>query len=207
MKNKPYFIQRFVAFIIDVLLVSFLASLIASPFLDSKSISKLEESTSEISQQFVKGEINTMEYLSENAPISYELARKSGLVSIILVFLYILYFIVFQFYSKGQTIGKKLVKIRVENIDGELTMNNLVFRSLLINSILYRMISLCLMVFGNSTIYFYGSISFELIQYTLLAVCGFMVMFGKSGRGLHDFLGHTQVVRTNLVEEKELCEN
>lgn len=197
MKNKPYFIQRVVAFIIDIILIAFIASLIASPFLDTKSITKLQNSTKEISQQYMNGEIGASAFLSESKTITYEMARKSGFLSIITVFLEILYFVVFQFYFKGQTIGKKLVKIRVENIKGELTINNLIFRSLIINSICYNMISLCLMVFGDANVYFYGSICFELLQYLLLAICGFMVMFEKNGRGLHDYLGHTQVVRTN----------
>ena len=207
MKNKPYFLQRIVAFIIDILLVAFVASLIASPFLDTKSISKLETTTTEISQKYLEGGMDVKSFMEETKGISYELAKKSGTLSLITVFLNIVYFIVFQFYFKGQTIGKKLVKIRVEGIAGDLTINNLVVRSLIINSILYNLIGLSLMVFGNANVYFYGSITFETIQYIVFAVCGFMIMFDKKGRGLHDYLGHTQVVRTNLVEEKELCES
>ena len=207
MSNKPYFVQRLSAFILDVILDSFVASLVVSPFLDTDSITKLQESSAELSQEYVNKEISTMTFFTEYKTLAFENAKKTGLLSIITVLFDISYFVVLQFYFKGQTIGKKITKIRVENIEGDLTINNLVFRSLIINSLFCNMVSLCFMVSGNADVYFFGSITFELINIMLLTICGFMVMFGKSGRGLHDYLGHTRVVRTNLVEEKELCES
>lgn len=194
--NKALFIQRFVAFLIDILLVYFVATLIATPFVNTDSISKLSESATDVLQKYSNGEISSSTYLVEAGNISYHLNRANGITSFVSVFLSILYFVVYQFYANGQTLGKKLMKIRVVNNDGEkLTLNSIIFRALIINSIFADMLLLAIITFSTENTYLYGASLVGVLDYFLIIVCGFMVMFSKSGRGLHDFIGHTKVVR------------
>lgn len=206
--NKALFIQRFLAFIIDVVLVSTIASCIVTPFMDSKSILKLNESANEVAEKFVNQEIDVDTYFSEVMNITYQMARKNGLLSIVSLFLEILYFVVYQFYQNGQTIGKKLLKIKVvSNDEHDLTMNQMIFRSLIINSILCEMIVVGFMVFASRSVYFCGVGIAEVLQYVVLLISAFMVMFSKSGCGLHDLIAHTKVIRTDMVKELEVCES
>ena len=46
--EKAFFIQRLAAFILDVFIVSMVASLISYPFLDLDSINKLNESSTQV---------------------------------------------------------------------------------------------------------------------------------------------------------------
>lgn len=196
MKNKALFIQRFGAFILDILIISSIASLISYPFLDSKSINKLNDNTSEIIEKYSSGEIDVDTYFDEVKGISYQMAKQEGVVSLVTLFLSILYFVVYQYYNSGQTIGKKILKIKVvSNDDKDLTMNSFIFRSLIINSILIDMISFAIVIFGSETVYFYGFALCSFIKYILLLICAFMVMWSKSGQGLHDKLAHTNVVK------------
>ena len=88
------------------------------------------------------------------------------------------------------------MKIKVvSSTDKEITMNSFIFRSLIVNSILVDMISFAIVIFGNETAYFYGVAICGIIKYTLLLICGFMVMWSKSGLGLHDRIAHTTVVK------------
>lgn len=194
--EKASFFQRICAYAIDVFLVSLIASLIAMPFLDMVSITKLEDSMTETADAYLSGEIDEATYLSESAAISYQSAKKYGALTIITIFLEILYFIVYQVYNKGQTLGKRLFKIKVESTDdSEVTMNQMIYRTLIIDSILYSFVNLAFVVFAGQSTYFYGMLVFELVQYTVMIVCGLMVMFSKNGRGLHDLVSHTRVVR------------
>lgn len=194
--EKALFVQRFIAFLIDIFILSSIASLISYPFLDAKSIDKLNKNSSEVIEKYTTGEIDMDTYVDEVKGISYQLSQKQGVVSLVTLFLAVLYFIVYQYYNNGQTIGKKLMKIKVvSSTDKEITMNSFIFRSLIVNSILVDMISFAIVIFGNETAYFYGVAICGIIKYTLLLICGFMVMWSKSGLGLHDRIAHTTVVK------------
>ena len=207
-KEKALFIQRFAAFILDVFIVSMVASMIAYPFLDMNSIDKLSESSTQIVEDYMKQEISIEEYTNESISVSYEMARKQGILYLITIFLNILYFVVFQIKNDGQTIGKKLLKIKVSSNDGnQLTMNQMIFRSLIINSILIDMVNFCVLLFTNQMAYFYGVGILSMIQFTIIAASGFMVMFSEKRQGIHDLIAHTDVVKCDLVKEMETCEN
>lgn len=194
--EKALFVQRFIAFLLDIFILSSITSLISYPFLDAKSIDKLNKNSSEVIEKYTTGEIDMDTYVDEVKGISYQLSQKQGVVSLVTLFLAVLYFIVYQYYNNGQTIGKKLMKIKVvSSTDKEITMNSFIFRSLIVNSILVDMISFAIVIFGNETVYFYGVAICGIIKYTLLLICGFMVMWSKSGLGLHDRIAHTTVVK------------
>ncbi len=206
--EKALFIQRFAAFILDVFIVSMVASMIAYPFLDMNSIDKLSESSTQIVEDYMKQEISIEEYTNESISVSYEMARKQGILSLITIFLNVLYFVVFQIKNDGQTIGKKLLKIKVSSNDGnQLTMNQMIFRSLIINSILIDMVNFCVLLFTNQMAYFYGVGILSMVQFIMIAASGFMVMFSEKRQGIHDLIAHTDVVKCDLVKEMETCEN
>lgn len=194
--EKALFVQRFIAFLLDIFILSSIASLISYPFLDAKSINKLNKNSSEVIEKYTTGEIDMDTYFDEAKGISYQLSQKQGVISLVTLFLSVLYFIVYQYYNNGQTVGKKVMKIKVvSSTDKEITMNSFIFRSLIVNSILVDMVSFAIVIFGNETTYFYGVAICGIIKYTLLLICGFMVMWSKSGMGLHDRIAHTTVVK------------
>ena len=206
--EKALFVQRFLAFILEIVLVSFVASFISYPFLDMDSIQKLNESSVEVMENYTNGKIDEKEYFNESSTISYELARKQGVNTLVIIFLNILYFVVYQIKNNGQTLGKQILKIRVvDSSNRDLSMNQMIFRALIINSILLDMISFGVLIFANQSSYFYGVSFLAFIQFCILSVSTFMIMFGKDRRGLHDLVAHTDVVRCDVVKEMKTCEN
>ena len=195
-EEKAYFVQRLVAFIIDLLLVYLVASIVSTPFINSKEITKLNKETTELVEKFTTNNIDNKEFIEENIDLSYRIARQTGIISLITIVLNILYFVVYQLYNNGMTIGKKLMKIKVISTDGDLFMNQMIFRAFIANFILVDLISFVLMLFSSREAYFYGMGTFQTIQYLIVIISIFMILGRKDGCSIHDKLVHTKVVRS-----------
>lgn len=195
-KEKATLLQRIIAYIIDVLLVSFVASLLVFPFVNDESkIDKLNDEMMEVVEKYQKNEISIKTYATEMESLTYQIAKSNGTVALITLVCEILYFIVFQLYNGGQTIGKKILKIKVISDNGSLTMNQMICRCLIVNSILLEILSFAFMLFASKTVYFYGVATMEMIEYLVLIISAFMIMGSLDGRGVHDRLAHTRVIK------------
>ena len=213
MENKDsntsaFFVQRLFAYLIDMFLITVVATIVTYPFTDLDAINKFSKESNEIMSSYQNGDIDMITYFNQSMDLNYEQSKINGFASIIQILLLVLYFIVYQIYHNGQTIGKKLLKIRNIQVDNkELTMNNMIIRELFNHLILLNILVSILLLF-NKNIYMYGTMLLEGIQYFFLLVTVFMIFIRKDGRGLADFIGKTKVVRTNIYgSEVELCQN
>ncbi|MBR3720342.1 MAG: RDD family protein [Clostridia bacterium] len=195
--KKAFFVQRFGAFVIDFMIVFFVVSLIASMFIDQKATDSLVSQSNNLMNNYVKEKIDTNSFISQYSILSYKIARNNGGLSLTMIVVNVLYFIVFQLYNKGQTIGKSLFKIRVVSNDGELEMNQMLFRGLIANSILMELISFAIMLFCKNDVYFYSVGVIEIMQYLIMFVSMIMILNHKDGRALHDKVVNTSVIRVN----------
>ena len=193
--EKPYFFQRLAAYIIDILVVSLIASLLSSPFIKTKEIETLQSKYFDTMEKYVNQDINTNEYTAEIINIQFQLTQLNGLVTIITILVSLLYFVVYQLYNQGQTMGKKILKIKVVSTDGELSMNQLIFRSFIANNILLDIISIIFVIFSTKSIYFYCVGLFSILQYVLIIISIIMIFTTKEGLALHDKFVHTKVVK------------
>lgn len=195
--SKAFFVQRFGAFVIDFMIVFFVVSLIASMFIDQKATDSLVSQSNNLMNNYVNEKIDTNSFISQYSVLSYKIARNNGGLSLTMIVVNVLYFIVFQLYNKGQTIGKSLFKIRVVSNDGELEMNQMLFRGLIANSILMELISFAIMLFCKNDVYFYSVGIIEIMQYLIMFVSMIMILNHKDGRALHDKVVNTSVIRVN----------
>lgn len=196
-KEPAKFISRFIAYMLDVLIVAAISSLIAVPFMSDKidDINKISTQTEEIVQKLSRQEISIKEYIDESASLTYQSSKYQGGEILITVLIEILYFIIFQFYNGGQTLGKKLMKIKVVSSNGELTMNQMLVRSLLINSIFIGLFQVFIVSMVKDPItFFYTEGTVELIVYLFIIISVFMIMFTKDRKGLHDHITKTEVI-------------
>ncbi len=200
---KASLISRICAYLIDIVIVTFVASLIASFIPQSKNVEKLYKEQTEVVEKYFKDEIKAETYYNRMLDLSYDMAKQTPLTSVIQILVTVLYFCVFQFYQKGQTLGKKLLKIKVKKQGKEkLTMNDLVVRSCLIDSILLNVITTGLLLFASKNVYLYGGTILESIQYAFIIISFFCISFSKDKTGLHDKLLKTEVVRVRARKEE-----
>ena len=196
--DKPYFFPRLVAYIIDVTLVSIVCSGILFLFPKNENYSKYLKEYQEVQTNFIDNKIEADEYIHKVADITYDIDYSNVLSMIVEVVLLILYFIVFQFYNKGQTFGKKLMKLRVVNNNGnELTLNQVTCRALIIDSILINLFMIAALLFSGRNYYYYASLSLQILSGIIIFVTLMMIFFRKDGRGLHDAVTGTKVIQEN----------
>jgi len=197
--ERAYFLQRLLAYFVDIIIVVTISTLISYPFTSNKSVEKLNEQSTEIMEKYTKQEIDAQTYINQSMDNSYQIYRETGLSTVITIVIYVLYFIVFQTYMKGQTIGKRFMKIKiVKNDNSELTMNDMILRNLINNFILADILRAILVLISKNA-YFYGSMIVEVIQYSILIASIFMIIIRKDGRSVADFIAGTKVI--NLKEE------
>ena len=193
--NKAMFIQRLVAYLIDSAIVVFAASLLSIPFINNDRINELNNKSYELMEKYKDKKISNNEYIVEYMNLSYDIAKNEGIVTLIGVIMSLIVFVIIPFYKNGQTIGKKLLKIKVTSMNGDLTMNQLIFRSFIANSILIDIISVVLIITTSKNNYFYCYSLFVILQYIITVISVFMIIINKEGRTIHDLLTNTKVVR------------
>ena len=190
---KASFVKRFGAFVIDTFILSFVFSLISMGFTtDTKDINKELSNTLE---QFELEEITIEEYSDKVNELNYELQRKLLVANILNVILYVVYFIVFAYLNKGQTLGKKICKIKVVNDkDSDPSIWNMVIRSLFIYGIVTLLYSIICVNILNKNMFSYGNVIVTYVETIFMVVAFFMALYRKDGRGLHDIMAKTKVI-------------
>ena len=133
---KATFFERLGAYFIDIIIVSFIFSIICLGFGNYES--NTEKLIQELDNQLIEGSITPEVYLDEYSDALYDYQKENVLQSGISVALTIAYFVVFQYMNKGQTIGKKLLKIKVVDKDTKEPISILkgLLRSFIVLSIL-----------------------------------------------------------------------
>lgn len=193
--QKAFFFPRLIAYIVDFLIVTLVVSGILMILPQSDNYNKYLKEYEQIQVDFLDEKITADEYMNRSIEVVHDLDYANVLSMILEVVALILYFVVFQFYNKGQTIGKKLMHIRVvSNNEQELNINNYIIRSIIVNSLLVNILIIGMVLFMNKYVYYYACYGLQAIQTILIIVSAFMVMYKKDGRGIQDYVAHTKVI-------------
>ena len=194
--RKAYFFPRLMAYIIDFAIVTLLLSFILVFLPANENYTAYLEEYEQIQINYLEGKTSSDEYVNQSVEVVRDLDYSNVMTSIVGVVVFILYFVVFQFYNNGQTLGKKLMGVRVVSATGDekVSMNQYVIRSLLVNSLVCNILLIGMVLFMSRDVYFYTKFIVEGIQTLLIIVSAFMVIYSSSGRGLHDKMAETRVV-------------
>lgn len=192
---KSTFFERLLSYIIDAVLLSLIASLICLGLPDKST--DAEKKLNDLSNKLIASEITNEAYVEEYSEIMYDYQKESLIPNAVSLVLTIGYFVVFQYMNKGQTLGKKLLGIRVVDSKDEKPISIVrgLVRSLFILSIISSIANILFIYILNKNNYFIaygliGSIEFIFILVTII-----FILYRKDGRGLHDMMANSKVIK------------
>lgn len=196
--NKSNFGKRLVAYILDAIIVSLIFSVLTMFIKESNNLINLNNQLNTISENFINKTITMKEYFNQYSSIEYLVNKEMFLQNLFSLILMIGYFVILPYYYNGQTIGKKMMKIKIVKEDDKLTINDLALRSLLANGIAMTFIELALIFLIKDTAYFITISILSFIQFLLVITSIFMILYRKDKKALHDIVCKTLVVDENL---------
>ena len=196
--NKSNFGKRLVAYILDAIIVSLIFSVLTMFIKESNNLINLNNQLNTISENLINKTITMKEYFNQVASVQYLISKETFLQNLFSLILMIGYFIILPYYYNGQTIGKKMMKIKIVKEEDKLTINDLALRSLLANGIAMTFIELALIFLIKDTPYFITISILSFIQFLLVITSVFMILYRKDKKALHDIVCKTLVVDENL---------
>ena len=126
--------------------------------------------------------------------------RYSVPASIISIIVLVLYFGVLQYFLNGQTLGKKLFKLKVissEDKEKKVSLINYILRSLLISASIFTVANsiMCFALDMNAYAYAYNYLfDLQTIYYGVFAM---VLLFTEDNKSVHDYLLKTNVELTS----------
>lgn len=141
---KANIFKRVSAYLIDYFIVMFILSLITMGIGGNSTITK---EINNLAESYANKEITIEEYSEKTQELNYELQKSNVAVNAVSVTLFIGYFIVFAYFNKGQTIGKKLLKIKVVEDNKKPSIKAMIIRGLFVYGILTGLYTAILLIF------------------------------------------------------------
>lgn len=143
---------------------------------------------------------------------TYKLNKLGSFNSIITLICTLLYFGLFQYLLKGQTIGKKILKLKVVSASNKkINILNYILRSLIVNDVLLNGVGVIFLLTTSKKVYLQANNILGLLISISEAIIIFLVVSRDDHRGLHDLLFNTQVIdldiRNNENEESTKLTN
>ena len=189
---KASFFKRISAYIIDYIIIMLaLVAITASMNINNVVNDKINDLT----YQYRSGDITIDEYSEKIIPLNYELSKRKLPANIATVVVFIGYYVVFAYFNKGQTFGKKICKIKVVNNDGDKpSIWNMLVRSLFIYGIITSLYSIVTINFLSMNDFSYSVSVISIIECMFIVITVLMMLYKKDGRGLHDIIAKTNVI-------------
>lgn len=137
----------------------------------------------------------TDRYQEEYIKLYYQEEKNATFSYAIYIIVTILYFGLFNKITNGQTLGKKIFRLKIVKKDNSSpNLINYLLRSILIyNTIYYIIAMITTYLLSQNSYYTLVTIVYQ-IQYYIQLIIMIMVVMREDGRGLHDMLGNTSVV-------------
>lgn len=199
---KPFSYKRIIAYVIDIMIVTVISTLLTSFLPENKEYDKQIEEYMSLLNEFTNEDVEQNEFMNKTNDIIYDMNINSVTITIVTTVLTISYFVVFTYFMDGQTLGKKLMHLKIVSANKKkLTMNNYLIRGLIINTILMNVLGIIFILLLNKQTYLKVN---DIITYLfgLVYIVTFgMILFREDKRGLHDYLSGTKVISVKDLEE------
>ena len=207
-ERSALFTQRLVAFILDTIILLFACNIISFFIPTSDAAIKLSDEQTTIIENYINHDITMENYVNQMVDLSYDIARETGIITIVSIVVVLLYYVLFPVYWNGQTPGKRMMRIRIKKSnDQELGMNDMLLRTMITQGAFVNIVLVILLFFVSKDVYLNVNRLLTTLQYLVVIVSALMIAFSKKREGLHDMICHTKVVMVEPIKEEVVCEN
>lgn len=202
--NTPVkFNKRLIAYLLDILIVTCLVSLIISirainPHYD-EYIKYTEKYTATL-EDYLKGNIDEETMINSSQKNYYYIAKYSVSYNIISIIVIIGYYVFFQKYTGGQTLGKKIMKIKVTNLNNEdpglisYLIRAIILYFVYVGGIIPLIINTILVYILNSSNYLVVTSLINYLFVLLMFANLIVILVSKDKKGIHDIIAKTKVI-------------
>lgn len=192
---KAKFFDRLTAYIIDVIIISLITSIIFTSIPTNNK--ELEKQLSSLQDEVLSNNITYEEFIDEYQDLYYKNKKDTMTQSAITLTITIAYFVIFQYMNKGQTIGKKILHLRVvdNNTEKPLSIFKGLIRSLLIWNILSGTLGIVLIYILNKESYITSYLIISSLESIFIFITAMFTLYRKDNRGLHDIIINSKVIK------------
>ena len=188
------FSKRLMAFIIDFIFISAVLMILSYFIPRGNDFDFLNNDMNELTEQALKGDITFSGYMREYANYMSELDSGNIMYNATSFIFLVIYFVIVPIFTKC-TFGKYIMKIKLEHKDEKkVGILNTFIRSIIDIGLLYSLITVFLVQIVNPKTYLIILIIFGIIQFLLVIISAFMVLYRSDKRSLSDILSKTNVV-------------
>lgn len=181
--------KRFIAYLIDVFVVVIICSILYSIAPDKK-IDEFNHQLNNYNEQMLNHEIGFKEYISDYVKVGYEIDKTRIIRSGISIMIFIIYFIIIPLINGGYTLGLKIMNLK---LSGNLSVKNLIIRNIITVGLLYMILSVLVIHMFSYKYYFILMSILSFIQFLLVIISIFMIIYRRDKKGLQDVLSNTFV--------------
>lgn len=191
-------LKRLVAFIIDMFIVIIISETLSRiDFINIYKDKYQEEYAQyiELYNDALEEKVTLEEYNEKAVTYNYNLGKLSIISSTIYIVITISYFVGFNCLYQGQTIGKRILRIRIiSSKDSNVRLWQYILRIVLLTGIFSNVVLILSVLFMNENIYYNISYFVNVFEYILQLVIIITTIINKNGIGLHDIICQTTVV-------------
>lgn len=194
-------IKRFIAFIIDIFIVSIISEALSNvSFINIYKDQYIETygEYQEIYDEFSNENITLEEYNNKVIYYNYELSKLSIISNSIFIIIFIAYFVGANCLYEGQTLGKKLMNVKIVNENNKKVSAWIyLLRTILITGISGTFLLIISVLIFKEDLFYTLSYIICLLQYISQLIIGISIIVNKNGKGLHDWICKTKVIELN----------
>ena len=189
--------SRIAAYFIDLVIVSVFITLITYWIPVSKKYEESVKGQKELIEKYDVKNADMGAFTKEYYEYEYSINKETVVFSVISIIVSIGYYGTFAYYYNGQTLGKRLCRIKVaDDKKKEISHLKMILRGSLVSGAIFSLIDILFVLIANKSTYIYYYLPIQIISTLFLIVSAFMIMLSKKRKGIHDYIFKTKVIET-----------